>query len=77
MRRRAPLSAAVQVAFESKGLKPGFHFIYAQCLKPGAVKLWVKWIQRVQPHLERDLQVERAAHPVRALQLQVCQVVEG
>jgi hypothetical protein len=45
----------VQVAFESKVLKPGNHLIGAR-LKPGAFKLWVNWIQLALPH--------RAVHSV-------------
>jgi hypothetical protein len=42
---------AVQVAFESKVLKPGSHSIGSR-LKPGAFKaLWVNWIREVVlPH---------------------------
>jgi hypothetical protein len=40
---------AVQVAFESKVLKPGNHLI-GSGLKPGAFKLWVNWIQLALPH---------------------------
>jgi hypothetical protein len=45
------LGVAVQVESESKGLKPVFHFIGYQGLKPGAFKLWGNCIQRVQPNL--------------------------
>jgi hypothetical protein len=50
---------AVQVdPFESKGLKPFFHHFIGKWLKPGAFKLWVNWIQRVQgpPYLGDEVQ---------------------
>jgi hypothetical protein len=46
------LAVAVQVAFEAKSLKPVYHVIIGSRVgSPGACKLWVNWIQRVQPHL--------------------------
>jgi hypothetical protein len=41
---------AVQVEFGKQILKPVSHFTGYQGLKPGAFKLWVNWIQLVQPH---------------------------
>jgi hypothetical protein len=41
---------AVQVGFESQILKPGVHFIGSRIENQAAFKLWVDWIQLVQPH---------------------------
>jgi hypothetical protein len=55
-RVQQPLDVAVQVAFESKGLKPGYHFIGSRVETRRFQALWVNWIQLVQPHLElKDL----------------------
>ena len=47
-------AVAVQVAFESRVLKPGNPLIGSR-LKPGAFKLWVNWIQLALPHLGCEL----------------------
>jgi hypothetical protein len=52
-------------------LKPGCHFI-GSGLKPGAFKLWVNWIERVQPYLvvhEGAEAVAVHAHPGVGLSL--------
>jgi hypothetical protein len=47
----AALAVHVQVAFESKGLNPGYHFIVSGVDIRRAFKLWASCIQRAQPHL--------------------------
>ena len=55
--RRAPfvvanLGVAVQVAFESEGLKPAFHISGSKGWNRALSSSWVNWIQVVQPNLE-------------------------
>jgi hypothetical protein len=64
---------AVHVAFESKGLKPGFRLTGARVETtwvPGAFQLWVRRSQPVKPHHEHRLDAA-AVHPVR-LEARLC-----
>ena len=57
---------------ESKGLKPFSRLIGSRVGSPGGVKLWVNWIEPVQPHLvERLGQLIVAAPLARDVALQV------
>jgi hypothetical protein len=58
------LGVAVQVAFESKALKPGNYSLIGSRfeLKSGAFKPWVNWIQLAPPHLATGGNLRRCDH---------------